>query len=457
MKQLNRLMWNTLFVLILPAAAFAAFTSGSTGVDGAFAPATDTVLQLPDSGVFNYTTVTIPAGVTVTFTKNSQNTPVTILATGDVTVNGTISINGSDANYIIPGTGGPGGFSGGVAGVVYQVGKRGEGPGGGYGGSPNMNDSVCAGEGGGGGFGIGGGAGPNNCVAGGPGGSSYGNEVIIPAIGGSGGGGGGGGTITIASSGKITIAGSITANGGNGANGESQDCGWWGCNNRFRGGGGGGGTGGSIRLIANVMDGNGNLSASGGGGGRGWGNNAGGGSVGRIRLEASNVLRTTSTSPPMSLGYPYAVTPPNMPSLAITSIGGMDVPTVPKGAFGAPDVMLPFNTKNPIAIVVTGTNIPSGQTVNVSASPSVGATTSASGILSGTDTSSSASVNLSIATSYPSIITTSVTFQLSALNGTGPIFADGEKVKFMRVAACLGGKSTITYITESGKEVPAVL
>ena len=62
------------------------FSSGSTGADGVFAPTASTTVPLPPSGVFNFTTVTIPAGVTVTFARNAANTPVTILATGDVTV-----------------------------------------------------------------------------------------------------------------------------------------------------------------------------------------------------------------------------------------------------------------------------------------------------------------------------------------------------------------------------------
>src|SRR6266850_779576 len=60
------------------------FNSGSTGADGAFNPSSSTTLQVPESGVFNFTTVNIPGPVTVTFTRNSKNTPVTILATGDV-------------------------------------------------------------------------------------------------------------------------------------------------------------------------------------------------------------------------------------------------------------------------------------------------------------------------------------------------------------------------------------
>ena len=34
-------------------------------------------------------------------------------------------------------------------------------------------------------------------------------------------------------------------------------------------------------------------------------------------------------------------------------------------------------------------------------------------------------------------------------------YAEGEEVKWVRVAGTLGGPSTVTYITATGKEVPA--
>jgi len=78
-------------LLLGPSAAHAqTFSSGSTGADGPFAPTSDVTLTLPPDGVFNFTTVTIPAGVTVRFTRNTANTPVTLLATGDVTIAGTL-------------------------------------------------------------------------------------------------------------------------------------------------------------------------------------------------------------------------------------------------------------------------------------------------------------------------------------------------------------------------------
>lgn len=445
--------------VLLSQSAYAAFDSGSTGADGEFAPTSNTVKQIPESGIFNFTTVNIPSGITVTFTKNSQNTPVTILSTGDVTIAGTINLNGANGNYIIPGAGGPGGFDGGQGGAVAQPGKRGEGPGGGTGGSPKTNN-FCGGCGSGGGFGGNGGDGQAywSDAPGGVGGVGYGNERILPLIGGSGGAGGGGsngyvggagggagGAIVIASSGTINVTGTITANGGRGADGDNT-----------QGGAGGGGSGGSIRLIANTLAGNGAITATASGGGyQGYcGRAGGGGANGRIRIEYSTTTRTAATNPPMSIGYPYQVVPTNMPTLIITSAGGVDSPSVPKGSYGSPDVMLPFNTQNPITVVVTGANIPASTLVTLKAAPAVGSSTSATGTLAGTDTSSSASIQINISKAYPSVLTASVTFQLASL-GIGPIYAQGELVEKVRVEAAMGGGSTMTYITASGKEIPA--
>ena len=107
-----------------------AYDSGSTGADGAFSPTVNTELQIPESGVFNFTTVNIPTGVTVTFKKNTTNTAVVILTSGSVTVIGTINISGSEAKSTgaagdgnigddgVPGAGGPGGYDGGRGGRV---------------------------------------------------------------------------------------------------------------------------------------------------------------------------------------------------------------------------------------------------------------------------------------------------------------------------------------------------
>src|SRR5207249_1058049 len=82
------------FVLLLlwtfPLYAQTTFSSGSNGSLGAFNPTSNTTVTLPADGVLNYTTINIPSDVTVTFTPNATNTPVTMLATGDVTISGTI-------------------------------------------------------------------------------------------------------------------------------------------------------------------------------------------------------------------------------------------------------------------------------------------------------------------------------------------------------------------------------
>src|SRR3989475_12074219 len=168
------------------------FNSGSTGADGPFSPTATTTLTLPPSGVFNFTTVNIPSSVTVRFTKNAANTPVTILASGDVTIAGTIDVSGSPGGtgssqtLLAPrgGSGGPGGFSGGSGsnGIASTTGGAGLGPGGGSGNAPGVAYD------GGGGFGT---AGSSPC--GPPGtGPAYGTATLLPLIGGSGGGGAGG-------------------------------------------------------------------------------------------------------------------------------------------------------------------------------------------------------------------------------------------------------------------------
>lgn len=460
-------MWTFTLIAIalltaIPTLSQASFVSGSTGADGALVVSQSTSMQVPESGVFNFTTVTINTGVTLTFKPNAQNTPVTILATGNVTINGTISLNGANSSFLIPGNGGPGGFKGGVGGVASQSGRRGEGPGGGLGGASHSG-SNGGGSGGGGGFSSTGTSGSNytSSAPGGAGGGSYGNERLLPMIGGSGGGGGGGtsayvggggggggGSIVIASSGTITVGtyGTLSANGGTGANGEGSS---------YNGGGGGGGAGGSIRLIANTISGSGDITATGGLGGiyyPGYRNN-GTGAKGRIRFEASSVTRTTGTDPPVSFGAPSAVMPENAPTLRVVSIGGINVPAIPRGDFDAPDIVLPYSITNPLAVVVQAENVPASAQVTITANPAVGASVTGSAPLQGTDASSTALINLNVPTAYPSVLTASVTYQLIASN----FYLDGEKVDKVRVATTVGGNATVTYITVSGKEIPAYL
>ena len=209
-------------------AAFA-FDSGSTGVDGAFNPSTSVTLALPTNGIFNFTDVTVAAGVVVTFTANASNTPVRILASGDVTIDGTVRVDGEAGgpfNDSSAGAAGPGGHAGGRGGLFNSSGEPqggdGLGPGRGTG-APNCIN--C--EAGGASFGS---AGSNGNVSGtqGTAGPVYGNSELLPLIGGSGGGGGGGfvnlapggggggGALLVAASGTLTVNGTISALGGDG-------------------------------------------------------------------------------------------------------------------------------------------------------------------------------------------------------------------------------------------------
>jgi hypothetical protein len=186
-------------LLLLPLAGHA-FNSGSTGADGAFNPQVNTELQLLPQGVFNFTSVNIPPGVTVTFKRNATNTPVTILVAENAVIAGTIDVAGETGPASgLPGKGGLGGFDGGAGGLPTGTGRGGNGmgPGGGGGADPAYftqygYTSYMYPGGGGAGYATAGQAGSQQGrdVPAGSGGSTYGSAVLLPLIGGSGGGGG---------------------------------------------------------------------------------------------------------------------------------------------------------------------------------------------------------------------------------------------------------------------------
>jgi hypothetical protein len=413
---------------VSPAAA-QTFNSGSTGVDGALnAPAGTTTLALPPSGVFNFTTVNVPIGSTVRFTRNATNTPVTILASGNVTIAGVIDVRGADgglskSNASVTGSnggaGGPGGFDGGsgTTAVVSTTGGAGLGPGGG-GGSTAVNGGA-----GGAGHVLAGAAGKGT---GGSGGAAYGTPSLLPLVGGSGGGGGGtvapnsgagggggGGALLIASSGAITLTGSIQAQGGAGGTilvGGTAS--------------GGGGSGGAVRLIATTITGTtGTVNVAGGPGGSvGTSVEGGGGSPGRVRVEAyTNTLAVnlgTSSVGVLSSGAPTSVTLTNVPSLRITAVGGVAAPASPTGSFTIADVVLPPTTTNPVTVSLAAVNIPVGTSVTVTVKALYGdATSTVSTPLAGTTASSTAIASVTIPTNEPSVVGASASFLLSVSSG----------------------------------------
>ncbi|WP_310452625.1 hypothetical protein [Sulfuritalea sp.] len=468
--------------------AFAApFVSGSTGADGAFAPSANITVQLPPSGVLHYTTVNIPAGVTVKFAKNSANTAVVILTTGEVKIAGSIDVSGGAslttkyglaADMNKGGVGGPGGFDGGRGGLQEQnrLGGTGLGPGGGGGGTQNSTTCGNYVQGGGGGGFAGYGA-PSQCIANngayvanvrtGYGGAAYGSNTMLPLVGGSGGGGGnggpnawglpgsggggGGGALMLVASGPVELTGTIKATGavaGNINNGDCRDGGWGGQFNDS-GGAGGGGAGGAVRLLTPAFSGGGSINVSGGAGGclsggsslNGY--NAGGsGGVGRSSVEIVS-------------GGTFSLSV--IPTLAITSIGGVAVPPNPSGAG---DVTLAGELPNPAGITISASGIPVGTVVKLTLSqPYADKVTANASALAGTLQASTSTGSINIP-SGSSVLMASTTYALSVAQGEAlKIYAEGERVEKVNLAAVMGGEMRVTLITVSGKEfeVPAAV
>ena len=276
-EERRAIMTSPVHLLLSAALLTALWTSSgsgqvSNGSDGAFSPSGNVTLDLssrPD-GTFNFTTITVPVGVTVRFTRNLvTNPPAILLATGNVVINGTIEVSASNT------ASGPGGGDGGTAGLAFTSGGPGAGlsPGmGGLVGAPNPGHA-----GGGGGMATAGleairhsaappAAGgsavvfpdPLKGVSGGGGGGGW-NLFGVNLDGGFGGGGGGG--LRIVTLGTITVAGSIVANGSGAGRGYANAFG--------HGGPGGGGSGGAIDLQGAdiILSSTGLLRAKGGPGG----------------------------------------------------------------------------------------------------------------------------------------------------------------------------------------------
>jgi hypothetical protein len=366
---------QTVFAVLMGTVAHAQVNSGSNGSDGAFNPTTNIVINMADhpNGIYQYTSVNISNGVTVTFIPNANNTPVIWLVQSNVIINGVIGVSGQNGNGVIGGVGGPGGWAGGGGGSYPTPGQ---GPGGG-------SLSTNGGMGGSGSYGTQGGV--SGCYGGGAG-PVYGNPFVLPLMGGSGGagwppvvcgstpygssgGGGGGGAILIASSGSITVKGSIYANGG--VSGISPS--------------GGGASGGAIRLVATNVEGSGQISAVSG--------SSGGG--GRIRFDTLQNNFSGSISGTFTQGSQFIILPAQGQGaqLTVTSVGGVPVSASPSGQLVTPDAVLSAQQNNPIPIVVHCSNIPLNTQISVSVKPANGAAVSATGLnSSGTLSSSTATV-----------------------------------------------------------------
>lgn len=358
---LNNRRGSTCLLAVIAALAVAqvqaqSFSSGSDGSDGAYAPtgATGTVIVFDPAqfhgsqvaaNIFNFTTITIPAGVTVKLSGNTLNGPVYWLASGDVDIEGTVDLSGANgANFTtnpflrVPASPGSGGYIGGVGGGGTQLAQPGSGTGGGVAGTRTGSS--------------------------GGGGSFSGNQFLIPLVGGSGGGGGydfqnngtfgggggaGGGAMLIASSTQIVVNGALNANGGNPGStpgDEASTC-------------EGGGSGGGVRLVSNAITGSGTLSAIGGSAPFCAGVP---GSSGVIRLEAATVAFSGGISGTSAQSTPFPLLLPTAgpPSAQVISINGTSITPNPNTF---PDITI--NTASPVNVVIQTQNIPATATITL--------------------------------------------------------------------------------------------
>lgn len=336
------------------------FSSGSTGADGPLdvTPATPR-LDVPANGVFNFTTINVRAGATLRFNRNSLNTPVYLLATGDVEVeaNGTIDVSGGLGTTTTAGEGGPGGFDGAKPPPLLEEPGRGQGPGGGLGlvvdSQFDKNPGAYSSQG--------------RRFQGLPDrmGVVYGSPLLVPLVGGSGGGavrdpvtsevfggGGGGGAILMASSTQVTIDGRVLARGGafliRIRPGQALAFFW------------NPGSGGAIRLVAPSVKGRGFLDVGGGP----W-HDAGVesalsyGGNGRIRIDAiykDDIAFIYGGDKALggsfvSSGRFLSVFPPNLPTVRVATVGGVAIAQDPV------DVTLPFPSSPDQPIRIDGTNV----------------------------------------------------------------------------------------------------
>jgi len=315
------------------------FSSGSTGSDGALnltTPGTvvfdPVVMGLNPAGdnIFNFTTINIANGVTVVMTADVlRNRPVIWLATGNVTIAGTLNLSGANGATIsstnpgdtrYPAMPGPGGFTGGVGAYLSSPATNG----GGYGGGVTTTSS--------------GGSGTYLFFSdqlvpllGGPGGA--GGQVISGRPGGN--GGAGGGAIRIVSSTSISISGVINASGGSasGAGGAN----------------GGSGSGGAIHLIAPTVANNGTLTVS------------DSGYAGIVKINATT---TSGNFGSAVIGPLYAPPlPVGVSQVKVVSVNGTAAPSDIMASTLAPDFTV--STASAVSVNIAAQYIPVGTVVTL--------------------------------------------------------------------------------------------
>lgn len=436
--------------------------SGSDGHDGALNPTSNVIIDMHDhpDGIYQYTSVSIPSGVTVSFIPNDANTPVVWLVQESCTIAGTVDVKGKTADSVVGAPGGPGGYRGGNGSPSDP--PPDPGPGLGPGGGKVTPGSPWYFMGGNASYGTG----PSGTVftSQHPSGELYGNAFLLPLIGGSGGGGssrgwggcGGGGAILIAVSNSLTLSGTIQASGGGGTF-------------HFPNSSGGGGSGGAVRLVATVLTGSGSITTSGGQAFPSNCCNSNVAGIGRIRLEAQSNTFVGGAGGVRSDGFAGIILLPanQNPSLTITSVGGVAVPAGAVGSGAPVDVIIPAQQSNPMTVQVACNNIPLNSDIVVEVRPLSGSIVTATGQnTTGTTASSTATISLNLPSGegYISARTTTNLILSSAqgardkrkkasLFETG-LAANGERFKAAEIKTVLGRGQEVVLVTESGKRFP---
>jgi len=206
--------------------------------------------------------------------------------------------------------------------------------------------------------------------------------------------------------------------------------------------------------MATTLSGNGEITAGGGfSGSADCGFRGGNAGFGRIRIEAETVTRTAGTTPPSTAGAPGPIFIAGSPTLRITSVAGVVVPSPPTGTA---DVQLPETTPNPVTIIFTTTGIPVGNTVKLSVTPNSGAeVTATSTALTGTTATATASASVALPLGGSTLQATITYTVIVAMGDALSRYAGNERVDRITVTAGLDGRSTTTLITVSGREFVA--
>lgn len=418
-----RLRMMTTVFLLIAAPTLAQWDSGSDGSDGPFSPAESVEIDLglaaslcdcdsdgevddpcewscpsPVEGqgvydakqwvvAFKFTSIQVPNGVTVTFKNHPSGAPVAWLSEGDVTIEGTVSLDGSAGSTTctpIPCSAepGPGGFGGGQRlnnGVSGSL-SGGFGPGS----AVNEYNSCCN-------CGWKGASAAHATISNNPGttaGLLYGTAELAKLVGGSGGtatsagsggGGAGGGAILIAAGTDVTDAvftlastAYIHANGGAGAVVAVGSI------------AAGGGSGGAIRIRAATLN-----TASGGRiraeGGIACPTNPLPGGAGRIKVEAATIIANSASyvPSPYTVHVPIDVFPAQVPTLRIVSIDSVPAPSDPLAGIQTTDLRIDNESGSLIAVEGTGMSV--GTTVHVRIVPARGTVITASATLTDPD------------------------------------------------------------------------